>query len=138
MIDCFIKFASLAAALADAQVLAHTTLDDQGARQFLADHAIGQVQVWRASQDVAGTDADGNPTVTHALLPGRFFTISGESLPSALIADAAVQVCVDRDKAGRRQTGMVVKSNISLPLLQDLRFNPVFAGSDYPWGAWKP
>jgi len=138
MIDCFLKFASLAAALADAQALAHTQLDDQGVRQFMADHVVGQVQVWRASQDVAGTDADGNPTVTHTFLPGRFFTVSGENLPAALINHAAVQVCVNRDKASARTSGMVVKSNVSLALLQDLRFSPVWEGADYPFGAWVP
>ena len=138
MIDCFLHFASLAAALADAQVLANTTLDQQGVRQLMADHVIGQIQVWRNSQDVSGTDSDGNPTVTHAMLAGKFFTISGENLPAALINNAAVQVCVDRDKAAARQAGMVVKSNVSLVLLQDLRFSPVWAGADYPFGAWVP
>ena len=138
MLDCFLHFASLAAALADAQVLAHTQLDDQSVRQFMADHVVGQVQVWRNSQDVAGTDAQGNPMVTHTFLPGKYFTVSGENLDPALINNAAVQVCVNRDKAAARVSGMIVKSNLSLPLLQDLRFSPVWAGSDYPFGAWVP
>lgn len=133
-IDVILKYASRAAALAD--LVAQTNIDNQNVRDFLSDRAIPNLQVWRASQDVAGTDADGNPTVTHNYLSGFFVLISLPRVVPALRDDAAVQVVIDRDKANAREAGAILKSTVGAAVLQDLRFSPVFAGADYPFGAW--
>jgi hypothetical protein len=136
-IDAMFKFASLAAAKADPVVQHYMSLDDSQQAQFQLNIIIPGVQVWRASQDVIGTDADGNPTVTHTLLPGYFIFVSADHVISELRDHPALQVAVDRDKMNARQVGMVLKSTITNSLLQDLRFQPIYAGMNPPWGSWQ-
>lgn len=136
-IDVMLKFASLAAAKADPVVQRYTALDDAQQSQFMPDLVIPDVKVWRASQDVAGTDAEGNSMVTHTYLTGYYVLVSLPQVVTALRDNPAVQVAVDRDKMNSRQTGMVLKSNVTTPVLQDLRFQPVYAGMNPPWGAWS-
>lgn len=134
MIDALLKFASLAAAIADPVVQAHM---DAAQTLFRSDYVIPDVKVWRNSQDVAGTDAQGNPTITHTYLPGYFVLVSLRTLTPAAIAlrdHAALQIVIDSDKAAARQTGMVIKSNVAGAILQDIRMQPIFAGRDYPFG----
>jgi hypothetical protein len=57
--------------------------------------------------------------------------------PAALKNLAAVQVVLDRDKCNTRQTGCVVKSNVTNTVLQDIRMSPIFAGSDFPFGGMQ-
>ncbi len=126
-IDVVLKFASLAAAKADPVIQQHRdTVEDL----FAEDRVIPNMQVWRASQDVNGV---------HTPLSGWFLLISLESgrIPNALRDHASVQVVINRDKANARQAGAIIRSTVSQALLQDLRFQPVFAGSDYPWGNWQ-
>ncbi len=134
MIDGIFKFTSLAAAKADPYVQTH-----MNALQtlFAEDRIIPGLQVWRASQDVVGTDAEGHPMVTHTYLTGWFMLVSvSRPIPLALQNHSALQIGIDRDMANARTAGMVLKSNITNAILQDLRFSPVFSGSDYPWGNW--
>jgi hypothetical protein len=136
-IDAMFKFASLAAAKADPVVQHYMALDDSQQAQFQLNIIIPGVQVWRASQDVVGTDTDGNPTVTHTFLPGYFIFVSADHIIPELRDHPALQVAVDRDKMNARQVGMVLKTNITNTLLQDLRFQPIYAGMNPPWGAWQ-
>lgn len=135
-IDVVLKFASLAAAKADPVVQQHR---DAIADLFAGDRVIPNLKVWRASQDVAGADAEGNPTVTHNYLAGWYMLVSLESgrVPNALRDHAAVQVAINRDKASARQVGAIIRSTVGAVVLQDIRFEPVFSGSDPPWGAWQ-
>ncbi len=133
-IDVVLKFADVATAKADAVVLSHY---DAVQDAFAGDRVIPNVKVWRTSQDVAGTDAQGNPTVTHTYLPGFFVLISLPRVVPELRDHAAVQVVIDRDKANARQAGMILRKTVTNAVMQDLRWSPVFAGSDYPWGAWR-
>jgi hypothetical protein len=135
--DAMFKFASLAAAKADPVVQQYMAMDDAQVAQFRLDLIIPDVKIWRASQDVAGTDADGNPTVTHTFLPGYFIFVSASQIIPALRDHPALQVAVDRDKMNARQAGMVVRNNITNTVLQDVKFEPVYAGMDPPWGAWQ-
>lgn len=135
-IDVILRFASLAAAKADPVVQQHR---DALADLFADDRVIPNLKVWRASQDTTGTDPEGNPTVTHNYLAGWYMLVSLESgrIPNALRDHAAVQVAINRDKANNRQTGAVIRSTVGAAVLQDLRFEPVFAGSDLPFGSWQ-
>lgn len=137
MIDVMLKFASRAAALADPVVQLYKNKDANNQDQFAPDLILPNVRVWRASQDTPGTDADGNPTVTHNYLPGFYILVSLPRTEPSLRDHAAIQVAADRDKMNARQDGMVLRKSFSDTLMQDLRFEPVFAGMTPPWGAWK-
>ena len=125
-VDAVLKFSSLAAAKADPVVQRYY---DAVLDLFAESMLIPNVKVWRASQDVNGV---------HTFLSGWYALISIETkgLPDDVKNHAAIQVVIDRDKANARQVGAIIRSTVSAALLQDLRFQPVFAGSDYPWGAW--
>lgn len=125
--DCVLKFASRAAAKADAVAMMQTVLDDQGVRQWLFSNCV-EVDVWRNSQDVG--DA-------HTLLSGFFVLISLPQVVPALRDHAAVQLVVDRDKMNARQAGAVLATGLSNAILQDIRISPIFAGMNPPWGAFN-
>lgn len=135
-IDAIFHFASVAAARADPIVQQYMSRGDDGQLQFRGDLTVANVRVWRPSADVAGTDSDGNPTVTHTYLTGFFVFVSADHVVPALRDHPALQVAVDRDKMNARQAGMVLKNNVTAPILQDMRFEPILAGMDPPWGAW--
>ena len=125
MIDYFLKYAGVAAAKADPLIQAHMdrlqTLFDEGC-------IIVDPDVWRASQDVGGV---------HTYLSGFFLIISLPNLVPALRDAASVQFVIDREKAKARQAGAIIKNNLTNTVLQDIRFEPIFAGSDYPFGGWQ-
>lgn len=134
MIDGIFKFTDLTAAKSDPYVQSHM---DQLHTLFMADRVIPGLQVWRASQDVIGTDAQGFPMVTHTFLTGWFVLVSvNRPIPSGLANHPALQVGIDVDLANSRTPGMILKNNIGGAILQDIRFSPVFAGRDFPWGNW--
>jgi hypothetical protein len=120
MIDCILKFTSKAAALT--ALANHTDGQD-----WLPDHVLPDVKVWRTSQDVGDV---------HTYLTGYFVMISLPQAVPALNNIAAVQFVVDRDLANAWQPGMILKANLTNAVLQDLRVSPLFAGCDWPFGAW--
>jgi hypothetical protein len=124
--DAVLKYVSLAAALADPVVQQHYSLLNSA---WFQDHVIPDIKVWRASQD--------NPDGTHNYLAGYFVLVSLPRLVVALRDDAAVQVVINRDLANAGMAGAIVRSTVGAVVLQDLRFEPVFAGSNYPWGQWQ-
>lgn len=131
MIDYFLKFTSRTAAKNDADVREHfDTLEDL----FSGGYVLPDVKFWRQSQDVAGTDAEGNPTATHTYLTGWFLCVSLPRVVQRLVDHSAVQLVLDREKANARDKSAIIKSNVSLAVLKDLRWEPVPAGADYPWG----
>lgn len=134
MYDYYLKFAD--EATAKTTLAAYLTPDGDWPGNVLRTGGPGgaDLKFWRASQDVAGTDADGNPTVTHSYLPGFFILYSDMRLIPALRDAAFVQVVLDRDKAIKRQAGGVIKSTVPIALLKDLRWSPVWAGDSPPWG----
>jgi len=125
--DYFLQFASEAAALTALQSVTGSSIWPQ-------DYAFPGLQFWRASQDSTGVDSSSNPITTHNYLAGFFVMLSLQSARPALLNSSAVQIVLDRDKANARQAGAVLKSNVSGVVLQDLRFQPVPAGADYPYG----
>ena len=128
--DCILMWDDLAAARQDAIAAAHMLLDDFDAQQFLADHVIAGVKVWRASHDT--TDGDGN--VVHSYIAKYFALVSVTRRITALENASALVLALDRDKMNARESGYVLKTAYSAALLQDIRFEPVFMGMDVPWG----
>lgn len=131
--DAIVKFNTLAAAKADPDVQKFWNASGGDWDRS----GVIEVQVWRASQDVTGTDADGNPTVTHTYLPGLFWLISLPRLVPALRDNTAIQVVLNRDKCRARVAGCVIKSNVSNAVLQDIRISPTFEADAYPFGAFQ-
>lgn len=132
MIDCVLKFASEAAAIA--------ALPDDAPRGWLLDHCIPGITVWRKSQEVVGPIIDpivgSVSTTTITPLVGFFVLVAMNALRPAVINLAQVQFAADRDMAAARTPGMVVKSNLTTAALQDIRVAPLFSGMDWPFGAW--
>lgn len=120
MIDYFMKYADEATAKT---ALASRLTSDGG---WPLDLCIPGVQFWRVSQD----NGDGS----HNYLPGFFIVVSLPTIVPALRDLGSVQVVIDREKAKARQSGAVIKSNVSNAILQDLMFSPVPAGADFPYG----
>lgn len=129
MIDHLLKFADQPTAKGDSDMQ-----DDLTAALWRFDMVLADVKVWRNSQDVAGTDAGGQPMVTHSYLAGFFVLVATETQIPKLVNHAAVQVVIDREKARTRTAGMIIKSTVGGVVLQDIRMSPIFAGADYPWG----
>lgn len=133
-IDVVLRFASLTVAKADPVVQKYR---NQIEDLWADDSVIPNIKVWRVSQDVIGTDAEGKPTVTHTYVTGWLALISLPRVVTALHDHPAVQFVVDRDKMNARQPGMILRKTITDAALNDFRFEPVFAGMDPPWGAWQ-
>lgn len=78
--------------------------------------------------------------VTHTYLTGWYGCISlPGSYPNgvpALINHPNLAVAIDRDLSAAGQVA-ILKNNLSQSLLQDIRFSPLFAGSNYPFGNLK-
>ena len=121
-IDYFLKFTDEASGLAALQSFT-------GQSTWPMDYCVPGIQAWRDSQD--------NPDGTHNYISGFIVICSFKVERPALTNNAAVQIVVDRDKAKLRQAGAVLKSNFTNIILQDIRFSPIIAGSDEPWGAWQ-
>ena len=131
MIDYILRYAD--EATAKTALASRLKPDDQGVLQWPGDYCLPGVQMWRQSQDTI----DGNGNTVHAYLTGFYILVSLPIVLPALRDLAAVQVVVDRDKAVARQAGAVIKSNVSNAILQDIRWSPVYAGSNNPWGTWQ-
>lgn len=126
MIDYILKYKSEAAAKT---ALASRLKEGE----WPSDYCLPGITIWRESQDTF--DSDGN--AVHTPLTGFYILVSLERAIPALRDLAAVQVVVNRDKAVERQAGAVIKSNVSNEILQDIRWSPVYAGSENPWGTWQ-
>lgn len=122
--DAVLRFASLAAAKADPVVQQYY---DAIMDRYRDDLVIPNLQVWRVSQDVGDV---------HTYDTGFCVLISAPRVIAAVRDHSALRFAVDRDKANARQAGAVLRLTVSNAVLQDTRFSPVFAGCDYPWGAW--
>lgn len=135
MIDYFLQFASRNAAKTDPDIAEHY---DQLEDLFNAGMVMTspKLKFWRDSQDVAGTDGEGNPTVTHTYLPGFYILVSLPNVVNKLVNHSAVQLVLDVEKINERDWSGILKRNVTVPVLKDLRWSPVWAGRKYPWGAF--
>lgn len=130
MIDYILKFASEDAA--KTALASRLSRDEKGVLHWPSEYCLPGLTVWRDSQDTI--DAEGN--TIHTPLTGFFILVSLDRVLPALRDAAAVHVVVDRDKAVARDKTAVIKSNVSVAILKDLRWSPVYQGSDNPWGTW--
>lgn len=133
-IDVLLKFATVTAARGDPIIQRYMSPDQA---TFSPDLVIPNIHAWKASQDVPSIDADGTPIVTHTYLPDFYVLVSLPQAVPDLRDDTATTLAIDRDKMNARQSGMTIKTTLARPELQDIRFEPVFAGMDPPWGNWK-
>lgn len=129
---CIARWNSITDARQDVAALAEMKDDDFNVKQFVQDHVILDLKVWRNSQDT--TDQDGNPV--HNYLPGYFAFISANRRIAAIENSSAVQVCINITKMNNNEGGFVVLSNYSNAILKDVRFEPVFMGMNLPWANW--
>lgn len=133
MIDAILNFASQQAAKNDPVLAAHMSQ----LQAWRGSYVLPDLQTWRPSQDVSGTDPDGNPTITHLYRTGWSLMISLTNTAPALFNHPNLIVMIDRDKVIANQTGMIIKANITNSIMQDTRWSPVFMGVGYPWGNWR-
>lgn len=133
-IDAILKFTDLATALVDPIVQQHVSTDAQGNPIFAGDHVIPDLKVWRNSQDttqtVTGPGGQQYQQTVHNYLTGYYALISMPRVVLSLRDHSALQVVITRDN------NTVLKRNVTFALLNDLRFEPIYAGCNYPWGAW--
>lgn len=129
MIDSLLNFTSLAAAKADPVMQAH---QDQ-LQNWIGSYVIPNVKSWRVSQDTPNAEGDG---VVHAYRTGWSVMISLPQIAPGLFNHANLIVMIDRDKVVAHSSGMILKANVTNLVMQDTRWEPVFMGVEYPWGAW--
>lgn len=118
-IDYFLKFTN------ETQALAALTAFN-GLTAWPLDYAFPDLKFWRNSLD----NGDGS----HNYLTGYYVMISLPRVNPTLRDHPAVQIVIDREATRARLPGAVIRSTVTNVILQDLRFSPVPAGSDYPFG----
>lgn len=136
MYDALLNFPSAAAARNDPVLSRH--MDQLQAWQ--GSYVLPDVKAWRPSQDHSiGPDPmdPSIPMIAHTYRAGWNLVISLPQIVPALLNHPNLIVMIDRDAALANRTGMIVKANVSQAAMQDTRWEPVFAGCDYPWGNWK-
>jgi hypothetical protein len=127
--DFFCKWATEADAKADAVMVANQ-LGVTPSKDWMLDHTLPNVQVWRPSQDVHNPDG----TVTHNYLTGWFAIVSVKTQLPELMSLAATQFVLDRDACTAGQP-FVILNNIGA-VIRDVAVSPIFAGSTYPMGGF--
>ena len=127
--DIVLSWPDIATAKADPLVQQYR---DQVEDLWGADRII-VVQGWRPSQDTV----DGEGNVVHAYLDRFSILVSLKNVPQALLNASTMQLILDRDKCAARQVGCVVSTSLTIPQLNDVRFEPIFFGMDPPWGAFS-
>lgn len=130
--DAILRWSNITSARSDAVALAHMLPDDQGIEEWLTDHVIGDVKVWRNSQTTF--DVDGNPVYTY--LPGYYALVSADHNIPAISNSSALQLAINRDllNDGAPVNQYILINNISSSIpLSDIRFQPVFTGTRLPW-----
>lgn len=126
MIDYILKFADEAAAKTALAARLKTG-------EWPSDYCLPGITLWRDSQDIP----DGQGGFIHTPLVGFFILVSLDRILPALRDLAVVQVVIDRELARTRTAGAVIKSNVTNLVLQDIRFSPIYAGSDFPFGSMQ-
>lgn len=134
MIDYFFKWGSVGEAKQDALMLANhlgLSLVSPDNRNWLLDHVLPDVQVWRPSQDIVTVSP---ATRTHVYLSGWSAIISIPQRAAILLNASALAFALDRDRCNAGQS-FVIKNNIGA-IITDIGVSPIFAGSKYPIGGF--
>lgn len=136
-LDFLFSCASEAACIADPVLGAfHSPASTDGPGGWRGDVVIPNIQVWDSRQDVGGTDPDGNPTVTHTYLSGFWMVVSSNGPNTLLSGDGNLVLLADRD-AANKGLPFVLSSVQPDDQLAFFMLSPLFAGSNYPFGAPK-
>lgn len=114
----------------------HYPASPDGPGGWRGDVVIPGVQVWDTRQDVTGIDAEGAPMVTHAYLSGFWLVVSSAGANAALAGDGNLVLSANRD-ASLRGEAFVTFSVQPDEQLAFFQLAPLFAGSNYPFGAPK-
>jgi hypothetical protein len=96
---------------------------------------IDNVKVWRPSDDT--TEMVGDPPTTrvvHTYLQGYWVLIAADKAEPVLADDMALEFALDRDACNAGQP-FIVGNNIGEEI-NDIAFEPMFAGSNYPVGGY--
>lgn len=137
-IDYLGAFPSEAAAKADAawgRYWTPPTVDSPGT--WRPDICIPSLFVWAPAQDVSGTAPDGSAFVTHTPYDALWrISCSFQADNVVLDASPATHLVTDRDAAN---AGLPFVRQSALPdaLLNSLMLSPLYAGSNYPFGATR-
>lgn len=124
MIDYLFNYPNENAAEAGSVAIAHGATPENSF-VWKADHVI-EVMAWKPSEDTS----DGNGGVIHNYLTGIWLLVSTISSDTVSNGSAHLQMAFDRSGTARllSQKGNAIN-------IDDFRFEPIFAGSTYPWGA---
>ena len=73
--------------------------------------------------------------ITHTFLTGWFGCISKQQPPDpTLLGVSQLQLAINRELSAAGQPAIILSNITPSSLLQDLRFQPLFLGSNYPFG----
>lgn len=114
----------------NAAISKHFALNDAAQSVPIASHVL-PVRVWRPSQDTI----DGESNVVHNYLPGVWYLVSVRTPDRQLDLSNATEFVFERTKCNAHAVGCLKQKNPNAPGQQDLRYEPVYMGTDMPWGA---
>ncbi len=101
---------------------------------WLLNHFLPNVQVWRPSQDHLDTSSP--PVMVHTYLTGWFGILALEYVDDVILAQSCLQFALNREYDPLASPkNLIVKNNIGA-VLQDIGISPTFAGSRYPIGGF--
>lgn len=134
MIDHLMTFASETSAKADPVVGQYWTDDGQGGGSWRGDCCIPGVFVWRpADQEIVTLPDGGTSSIRHRYDDNWRLVIAHLQPNPTLCASPACHLVTDRDATAAGQP-FVLQSVVSPTELATLALEPVFAGSNYPFG----
>jgi hypothetical protein len=135
MIDHLMTFSSEAAAKADPVVGPYWIDDGQGSGgAWRGDCCIPGIFVWRPADQSVVTLPDGSTSIIRRPYDGNWRLAIAHLQPNpVLCASPACHLVTDRDAAAAGQP-FVLQSVLSAAELATLALEPVFAGSNYPFG----
>ena len=137
-IDYILRYDDEAAAKADAEVLADA-MGVPSAEDWQRQHTIPDVQAWQPTQDTIEVvpPTEGMPAherTVHSYIAGYFVAVALDREERVLLDAPALQFALDREACNIGKP-FVIRNNIG-QLIQDIAWEPMFAGSSYPLGGY--
>lgn len=133
MYDYLLRFPSRPDAVRDSAMQRDALAD-----LFAMDHVVSDVRTWQANKDRQdGRDELGEVLVRHDYDQGYALLVSLPDLVPELRYHPATILVVERERANARAANAVIMTTLPPGHLRQLRFEPVPAGADYPWGNWR-
>lgn len=129
MIDHLMTFASEADARDD-PVVGTYFVDGQ----WRSDICVAGVFVWMPASNTIGTDPNGTPYVVRQSYDANWRVIIAKAAPDpSLTSLSSCHLVADREGAAAGRP-FILQSILSEAALADLALEPMFAGSNYPFG----